>query len=69
MPLLYKAESLQMNFCLECHRNPEKYVRPKDEVYNLDWEWGPEVDPLEAGRKLVAEYDIRPKDTCSTCHR
>ena len=69
MPLVYQAQSLQMQWCLDCHREPEKFVRPKDEVYNMDWEWEPGKDPLEEGRKLVAEYDIQPKDTCSTCHR
>ncbi len=69
MPLLYQAVSLQMNWCLDCHRNPEKFVRPKEEVYNMDWEWAPGVDAAEAGRKLVADYQIAPQDTCSTCHR
>lgn len=69
MPLIYQAETLQMNFCLDCHRNPEKFVRPKDEVYNMDWEWPVDVDALEEGRKLVEEYDLQPHDTCSTCHR
>ncbi len=69
MPLMYQAKSLQMQWCLDCHRAPEKFVRPKDEVYNMDWEWGSDVDPLEEGKKLVEAYDIRPQDTCSTCHR
>ncbi len=69
MPLLEQAVSLQMNWCLDCHRNPEKHVRPKDEIYNMDWEWAPGLDPIEEGLKLVHEYNIQPKDSCSTCHR
>ena len=66
MPLLYRATSLQMSWCVDCHRNPEKYVRPREEVFNLDYE--PE-NQAEMGPKLVAEYEINSKDTCSTCHR
>ena len=38
MEVVQHAKSLSMGFCLECHRNPEKYIRPVDEVYNLGWE-------------------------------
>src|SRR3954465_3931618 len=37
MPLVYQASSLQMEWCLQCHRNPEKFVRPKEEVFNMKW--------------------------------
>lgn len=69
MPLVYQAETLQMNWCLDCHRNPEKYVRPREEVYNMNWELPAGVTQAELGAELVAEYDIQPQDTCSTCHR
>ena len=69
MPLVYQAETLQMNWCLDCHRNPEKYVRPREEVYNMDWELPAGVTQAELGAQLVEEYNIRPNDTCSTCHR
>jgi hypothetical protein len=67
MPLMWQEQSLQMEWCLECHRNPEKYVRPKSEVYNVAWE--PPADQLEKGRELVRHYQIRPRTSCSTCHR
>lgn len=38
MPQIWQAESLQMEWCLECHRRPEKYVRPREEVFNLAWQ-------------------------------
>lgn len=69
MPLVRQTQTLQMNWCLDCHRNPEKYVRPKEEVYNMDWELPAGVSQADLGAKLVKEYEIQPQDTCSTCHR
>lgn len=37
MPLMWQNASLQMEWCLECHRNPEKFIRPKSEIFNMDW--------------------------------
>ena len=67
MPLMWRAESLQMKWCLDCHRNPEKYVRPRDEVFNMTWT-PPEDDP-HFGQKLVEEYGIEKLTNCWTCHR
>ena len=38
MPLMYQDAPLTMTWCLDCHRNPAKYVRPRDQVYNMAWE-------------------------------
>jgi hypothetical protein len=67
MPLTWQEHSLQMEWCLECHRQPEKYVRPKAEVYNVAYE--PPADQLERGRQLIREYNIHTRVSCSTCHR
>jgi len=67
MPLTWQEKSLQMEWCLECHRRPEEYVRPKSEVYNVAYE--PPADQLALGRRLVEEYGIETQVTCSTCHR
>ena len=64
--LMYQNETLQMSWCLECHREPERFVRPKDEVFNMAWT---AVDQKELGAQLVKEYDIQSKVTCTTCHR
>ncbi len=56
-----------MQWCLDCHRNPERYVRPREAVYRMDYE--PPADQLALGRKLVAEYQIQKLTSCSTCHR
>jgi hypothetical protein len=67
MPLLFKAQSLQMEWCLECHRTPERFVRPREFVFRMDWQ--PQEDQLTLGRRLVQDYNIARLTTCSTCHR
>lgn len=67
MPLMRKQESLYMQWCLNCHRHPEQYVRPREEVFNMDWE--PPANQLEMGKKLVEKYHIQEMTNCSTCHR
>jgi hypothetical protein len=67
MPLMWQDQSLQMEWCLDCHRNPERYVRPRDEVFSVDYV--PPPNQLELGKRLVAEYHIQKLTSCSTCHR
>lgn len=67
MPLMFQSASLQMEWCLDCHRNPERYVRPREEVYTMGWE---PPEPQEVlGARLMEEYDIARRDSCSVCHR
>src|SRR5882724_2278894 len=69
MPLMRQAAPLQMEWCLECHRHPEAQVRPRSEVFNLNWA---AADQASLGPRLVKEYGIRSvRDltSCSTCHR
>jgi hypothetical protein len=70
MPLAWQAESLDMQWCLECHTNPAQYVRPRSHVFDMDWQ--PPGDQLALGRKLVEKYHIKTPEQltdCSTCHR
>ena len=70
MPLTRRAETLYMKGCLECHRAPEKFVRPRAEIYNLRWQ--PPPDQAAQGRELVRQYRIDTSSrltNCSTCHR
>lgn len=70
MVVVAKTEPLFMSWCLDCHREPEKYVRPQSEIYNMAWE--PPPNQLEVGRQLVEEYGIRSATqltNCSICHR
>jgi hypothetical protein len=62
-----QVESLYMEWCLECHRRPERYVRPRDAVF--DTAWRRPADQLERGRALAAEHRVERKTDCSTCHR
>jgi hypothetical protein len=69
MPLTAKANPFYMKDCLACHREPEKYIRPRSEVFNPHWV--SPVNQLQQGAKLVQEYKI-PKHRltdCMTCHR
>jgi ferredoxin len=38
MPLMYAENTLQMEWCLDCHRNPAKNLRPTAQIYNMAWE-------------------------------
>jgi hypothetical protein len=67
MPLMWQEASLQMEWCLECHRHPERYLRPRSEVFNIAYE--PPSDQLALGRRLVQEYGVQTRMGCSTCHR
>lgn len=69
MPLLRQVVPLTMSWCLDCHRQPERFVRPREEVFNLQWQ--PPGDQQQLGRQLVKEYNIRSPwvlTSCSFCH-
>jgi hypothetical protein len=70
MPLTWQTQTLHMQWCVDCHRAPEQYIRPREHVFDLDWQ--PPADQLAMGRQLVQEYQILPPaqlTSCSTCHR
>jgi len=69
MPLMWKNATLHMQWCLECHRNPEKFIRPKEEVFNMDYLRPP--NQPELGKQLVEQYHVNKGqlDNCSVCHR
>jgi hypothetical protein len=70
MPLMRQAANLRMEWCLNCHRHPEQYVRPREFITTMGYV--PAGDQDEIGRRLVQEYhiqDARQLTSCSTCHR
>jgi hypothetical protein len=67
MPQTWQVHTLYMEWCLECHREPERFVRPRREVFNMNWT--APADQLDRGRALMAEYRVERKTSCSTCHR
>lgn len=68
MPLVWQAKSMTMGWCLECHREPEQFIRPLDEIYTFGYT--PDGDQLEIGQGLVEEQgiDVDRLDNCSICH-
>jgi hypothetical protein len=70
MPFTYQIPSLLMDWCLNCHRNPEKEIRPREEVFNIRYEKPADQEAL--GRKLCKEYDVKDAEqitSCTVCHR
>ncbi len=67
MPLVWKENTLNMEWCLDCHRAPEAHLRPREEVFNLDYKPPPNQEELAA--ELIAQYTIQKLDNCSVCHR
>lgn len=70
MPLTYQANSLLMEWCIDCHRAPEKYLRPRDQVFNVAYE--PPANQLELGLALKKQYNVASIEhltSCSVCHR
>ncbi len=69
MPLMYQDPPLTMGWCLDCHRDPAKHLRPQSQVFSLDWQ--PPPDQEEHGHELLADYGIKVDHLtdCSVCHR
>jgi hypothetical protein len=70
MPSVFQENTLQMEWCLSCHKNPEQFIRPKSEIYSMTWK---DSDlNAEERTSLKADYKIRSRElltSCSTCHR
>jgi Cytochrome c7 and related cytochrome c len=83
MPLMYNYASLQMEWCLNCHRAPEKNLRPRDQVFNMRYQPPSTDSPVvvdgksfidqnSLGLYLVKAYKLRTErdiTSCNTCHR
>jgi len=67
MNITWRAQTLYMRWCLECHNAPEKYLRPRSEVFNAFYE--PPSDQDALGRRLMVEYKVKKLTNCTTCHR
>jgi len=72
MPLMYQAQPLLMEWCLSCHRAPEQFLRPRDQVFNMSYVPDPEEGQIAIGTRLKQEYNVASAQhltSCSTCHR
>lgn len=71
MPLTKKENTLYMGWCLNCHRAPENFVRPKDKIFDMAWE--PPANQREVGLELLKEYKVDTSHykmlDCYLCHR
>jgi menaquinone reductase, multiheme cytochrome c subunit len=67
MEVVSQVQTLSMSWCLDCHRAPEQYLRPKELVTKLAWV--PGEDPAQLGARLRKDNNINPRTDCSTCHR
>jgi hypothetical protein len=67
METVYQAQPLTMGWCLDCHRHPERFLRPIDMITRMDYA---PAEPQEVvGRRLLEANGIQPSTDCSTCHR
>jgi hypothetical protein len=69
MPLTARARSLEMQWCLDCHRNPGPHLVQPTEVFDMKAEL---PKSAQQARALLAHYDVLSKrwlTDCSTCHR
>ncbi len=84
MPFMYQESSMRMEWCLECHRGTEKYLRPKDQVFNMNYQQPSSSHPVQLadgskyieqeqlGAALKSQYHVRTVQdltSCNTCHR
>jgi hypothetical protein len=67
MPQIEKAASLQMSWCLDCHRDPVSHLRPPEDVTMMGWE--PPSNVATVQQQLALENHVQSKTDCSTCHR
>jgi hypothetical protein len=83
MPLMYQAGSLQMEWCLDCHRNTQQNLRPRDQIYNMNYEQPSRLNPVKftgadgkmetfttqeaLGKKLHDEYHVRSEHELISC--
>ncbi|WP_437805527.1 cytochrome c3 family protein [Sorangium sp. So ce1078] len=67
MPDVYKVSPMTMGWCLDCHRAPERHLRPLSAIADMDWDAGPDAERI--GRQIAQELGVRSLLHCSTCHR
>lgn len=69
MDEVYHAKPLSMSFCLDCHRDPARHLRPLDKITDLDWKPVDEATQLKNGTAFVHDWKVQSLQNCSTCHR
>ena len=67
MNITWRGETLYMRWCLECHNAPERFLRPRSEVFDAFYQ--APSNQLALGRQLMKEYKVQKLTNCTTCHR
>jgi hypothetical protein len=69
MPLTWKTKELYMRWCLDCHKQPERFLRPATEVVSMSYQ--PPPNQLALGQQLVRQNNVHTAGLtdCYTCHR
>lgn len=67
MEVVMKTQPMSMGWCLDCHNNPEQYIRPVEEVFNMAYQQPP--NQYEFGKMLVAQKNVSGPIYCNACHR
>jgi len=67
MNITWRENTLYMRWCLECHNAPEKFLRPRSEVFNPFYKAPSDQEAL--GKRLLVEYKVQKLTNCTTCHR
>ncbi len=65
MEVVFQAEPLNMGWCLDCHREPEKFLRPIEEVTTMGYK---AENQMELGAELVKKNNVSPPQYCQGCH-
>lgn len=70
MARVAQATPMSMGWCVSCHRDPARNLRPRDEVTTMGWDaTHTPAERVAAGERFMQEYRVAPPTTCSTCHR
>jgi hypothetical protein len=69
MPLAFKSVTLKMEWCLECHRDPVRHLRPREQVVAMDWRPPAGAGEGQLRAELAGQYHVASMTDCSTCHR
>ena len=69
MEVVTHVQPLSMGFCLDCHRNPAVHVREPKNIYDLNSPTIAATSGVPAGEKFVHDWNIKPPQSCTGCHR
>jgi len=69
MDAVWQRQPMSMSWCLSCHRSPENFLRPPDQVFNMAWKASSLEGQHAMGMQFKKEWDVNPPVNCGGCHR